>query len=361
MKRVAVVYSGARYFGGIETYLENLFEHYDRSEMKLTLFSMGEWDLTDRLKASGERPVVLDSRRLRPRTIRELAAHLVEGGFDLVVTQGTVANLYGRRAARRAGLPVVTAVHSEPRGDYDNALLRALYGLVDHLTRGATTRFIAVSEHIADLLESDGIPRKSITVIHNGVAPVPDVVGARHREGPVVLGSVGRLHPVKNYPALIEACSLLRRDDWRLVIYGEGPQRSELEQLVARTGLSDKVTLPGYVDDLSQAFSAIDIYVQPSLAEGFGLAVVEAMAAGKPVVVTPVGGLSEIVVDRETGIVAKGTDLTDIADALRVALEDEGLRAAIAEAGRASVLDRFSQSRWLEETGRVYLETARTR
>lgn len=363
MKRVAVVYSGARYFGGIETYLANLFEHYDRSAMALGLFSMGEWDLTRRLEALGERPVILDSGRLRPRTVRELAGHLVDEGYDLVVTQGNVANLYGRLAARRAGLPVVTAVHSEPRGDYDNALLRGLYGLVDRFTRGATTRFIAVSEHIADLLASDGIPRESITVVHNGVAAteIPDPIRSWSHEGLVVLGSVGRLHHVKNYPALIEACALLERDDWRLVIYGEGPQREELEQLVARSGLSGKVSLPGYIDDLAQAFASIDVYVQPSLSEGFGLAVVEAMVAGKPVVVTPVGGLAEIVVDRKTGVVAKGSSQADLAETLSLVLEDEDLRASIAQAGRVSVLERFSQSRWLDETQRVYLETARTR
>lgn len=357
--KVAVVYSGARLFGGIETYLGNLFTEAPAKGIEPALFSMGEWELSHRVSDDGGEVHLLSSARMRPGTVGDMVKLLRAGGFDLVMTQGTVSNLYGRLAARAAGLPVVTVVHSLPRADYPSPVVRALYVLVDRCLRGVTDRYIAVSEHISGALVASGIDAGRIAVVPNGVVTTapPAVCDHGPKDGPVVVGSVGRLQPVKNYPALIEALASLTGFDWRLTLFGEGPERAAIEGCAFELGVADRVTVAGWQSDLCSALGSLDVYVQPSLSEGFGLAVVEAMAEGIPVVVTPVGGMAEIVEDGVTGVVTSGTDAASIAEGLGRLMGDAELMRRCGHAGAHHVCASYSVEAWISSTARELRST----
>lgn len=350
MIKVGVVYSGARHYGGIETYLEMLFRAYDRERITPRLFAMGEWELTDRVAAMGEKVSILSSLRIRPRTIAELADKLVSADYDVVVTQGTVANFYGRLAARRAHKPVVTIVHSELVADYPSPLVRIAYGAVDRCTRSSTTRFVAVSRYLKEVLVRSGVAAKDVSVVYNGVVESEVVAHPRQdiSHDPRIV-TIGRLHPVKNYDALIEAFADVSSPEKTLRVWGTGPLRQSLARTAFRRGVHERVFLDGYRREVFADPNAMDIYTQPSLSEGFGLSVVEAMSAGVPVVVTPVGSLPELVEDGLSGVVARGTKPVHIKVALERLIEDAKLRRACAAGGRERALRLFGVDRWLDE------------
>lgn len=361
MKKIAIIYSGAKSWGGIETYLELLFANADRAKVNLTLLSLGSWPLTRKLPNAEYRVRTLAGSRFRVKTIFELSKSLREDGIELIVSQGTVANAYAGAASLLSGVPNLVTVHSDPYYDYPNPVVRFIYNAVEHLTRFPTKHYIAVSEYLKGKLVALGIKGNNISVILNGVKDpgLDSRLRGNDEGGEVVIGSIGRLHKVKNYAELIKACSSLDISNWKLVIIGEGSERKNLERLIADLGVGDRVQLLGNKDNISEQLSQIDIYIQPSLSEGFGLTVVEAMLAGKPVIVSPCGSLPELVENGKTGIVLNDTSPTAIADAINDLIEDKQKAAELAANGQKYAQEHFGVDKFVRETEKAYLEASK--
>ncbi len=360
-KNIVILHSGARFGGGVETYNINLFASYDHDKLNLTYMSLGEWPTCEAIRKLKEKVVVLPGNRFRIRTIFEISRNLKGNSIDLIVSQGTVANAYARAASLLTGVPNLVTVHSDPRYDYPNHIIRTIYTFIDILTRFPTKHYIAVSEYLKKKLVASGIRADKITVIYNGVS-----FNSKHKtqntkpdNQQVVIGSIGRLHKVKNYAELIKACSSLDIDNWKLVIIGEGSERNNLERLIDNLGVGDRVQLLGNKDNIIEQLSQIDIYVQPSLAEGFGITVIEAMLAGKPVIVSPFGSLPEIVKDGKTGIVMAGANATDIAEAVASLATDKEKARQLAVAGQAYARKTFDINSWVQKIEKSYIEAAK--
>jgi glycosyltransferase involved in cell wall biosynthesis len=134
-------------------------------------------------------------------------------------------------------------------------------------------------------------------------------------------------------------------DDVHLVIAGDGPEKQRLEKLTREAALGDRVTFTGWVDDIRDAMSDWDIYAQPSIAEGIGIAALEAMAQGIPVVASEIGGLREIVVNGETGFLVPSKDSAQLAAHLKELVCNPDLRARMGEAARRRATENFSRER----------------
>ncbi len=381
MKKIAVLYSGGRHWGGIETYLANLFKLYDRKQMQLVLISLGEWDLTRAFRQAGLSPLlrVLPGRRIRPKTILDLSRLIRAEHLGLVVSHGTVANAYARLAALVARAPSLVVVHSDMALDYPSST-RWAYKFSDRCLRRLTTRYVAVSWNLKSKMVKSGINGDDVTVIYNGVntagrmprpirvssgGPAAGETGESwaggetgESEEAILLASVGRLHPVKNFDGLIRAMSLLPARV-RLTVWGDGGEREKLRAIVDSLALGDRVTLPGESQNMGDALEGVDIYVQPSKSEGFGFAVAEAMLHGKPVVVTPCGGLPEQVDNGVTGLVADDYSPEALARAIVPLINNHSLAARLGEAGRRAAQEKCSMQKWLADTTKVLCDTAR--
>lgn len=354
-KRVAVLYSGAKSFGGIETYILNLFNNYDKKKVDIRLLSLGEWELTRRLKK--DEVTIFPTARLRPQTALEISRYLQCEDFNLIVTHGNVSTAYGRLASLLSGIPNITTIHSDPYFDYHSPLLRFIYRSLDRLSSFQTKRYIAVSNYLKKIVSAQGINSREVRVIYNGTR-IPSV-RLKEKSKKVVIGSAGRLNPVKNFHQLIRAMALIQNENVELQIAGEGEERDHLELLIGKLGLRDRVKLVGFQEDIYQFLRKLDMYIQPSEAEGFGLLVVEAMGVGLPAVVSPKGSLPEIVKDGENGIIAKGTSPEAIAAAISLLLDNEKLRIDLSKNAKKSVEKEFSIGKWIEETIENYLEVSK--
>jgi glycosyltransferase involved in cell wall biosynthesis len=174
--------------------------------------------------------------------------------------------------------------------------------------------------------------------------------------GDLVIGFVGRFVPIKDLPTLIKAFAILLNavPDATLVLAGDGPVRPALEALVRRLNLSNKVRFLGWSTDLGRLYATFDICALSSLNEGTPVALIEAMASGKAVVATNVGGVADVVADRVTGLLVPASNPEALADAFRLLAADPTMRKRIALAGKASVATRFTCGRLVADVDRLY-------
>jgi glycosyltransferase involved in cell wall biosynthesis len=252
-----------------------------------------------------------------------------------------------RWLARAAtGAKIVVHLHGrilEPRG----------LSPIDFSARGADI-MVAASDAVASRVV--GGPAR---VIYAGTdVPPRDSNALRRSTSEVILGTAGRLIPRKGVEFLLSAAATLQDEfpNLRVEIAGSGPQRPYLEQTSARLRLTEHVKFLGWIDDLRSVLPRWDIFVMPSLEEGFPIAALEAMAAGLPVVASGVGGVPELVEDGKTGWLIPPGDVEALAARLRHLLRSPEEQLRMGANARARVRDHFSLAQMTENFGKLYDE-----
>jgi glycosyltransferase involved in cell wall biosynthesis len=293
-------------------------------------------------------------------SIRRMAGQLRAEAPNVVVCCNQRAVRLGVVAARFAGRPPVVFRNGLARSFKDSAFNR-------FIARGVA-RFVVNAHALAEeLLRYRWVPRDRVSVIYNGVdLPFyswPRVDEARRRWGlphdSLLVVAAGRLVAEKGHTDLVEAAALLRASHPRLqvVIAGEGPQAEPLREQIASLGLNDTVRLVGFEPDIPAALHGADIYCHPSRREGLPNAVLEAMAAGLPVVATAIDGTPEVVSPDETGFLVGPADPRALAERLDLLLSRGDLRYNFGRRARHRVEDAFSLSicrrRWETLLGEV--------
>lgn len=279
------------------------------------------------------------------------------GGYDLVHFHTSRAHAMAPWVRRCARAAVVTR-----RMDYapNRLFARWLYG-------SAVDGVAAISESVAQALVDAGVPRRRITLIPSGVdcnyfrPPSPDERARARaaltlREGEVAIGAVGALEARKGHRYLIEAMALLGRDGrgGRVFIAGDGALRDELAAQVRRLGLGDEVRMLGRIDDARGVLWALDVFVMPSLSEGLGVAMLEAMACGLSAVASRAGGIVDAVEDGRTGILVVPGDASALANALKEQIADTPRREAMGAAARERAVRLFSMLAMARRTVELY-------
>jgi glycosyltransferase involved in cell wall biosynthesis len=228
--------------------------------------------------------------------------------------------------------------------------------------------FICASEAIRAMLVGDGVPAARAVTVHEGI-DVERVEAAPpaklHEEfwlphhAPIA-GNVAALVPHKGQRHLIEAARVVlpQVPDARFVIAGEGELRPALERQIKDHHLEKHVLLAGFRPDVLSLHKAFDIFVMSSVTEGLGTSLLDAMAAGKPIVATDTGGIPEVVIHGETGILVPPRDHDAMAQAIVTLLKNDELRRTMGEAGRARARKMFSAERMVQDTLRVYQRVA---
>lgn len=284
--------------------------------------------------------------------LRELVAALREVRADVVHTHSSKAGVLGRQAALLAGVPNV--VHTVHGWSFHPGLSAAMEGLYMTLERAAAaqTRVIhCVCQADVDKGLSAGIGEEGqYRVVHGGIDPAPYVSLPQKSSAPPTVVTLSCLKPQKGLDDWLEVASRVRAKvpDARFVIAGEGELRDELDSRRRALALEGCVEMPGWVKDVPALLSGADVFLLTSRWEGFPLAVLEAMAAGLPVVATAVDGTPEAVEDGGTGFLAATGDVDALAAHVVRLLTDAPLRERVGSAARARVLNRFTLARFCE-------------
>jgi glycosyltransferase involved in cell wall biosynthesis len=206
---------------------------------------------------------------------------------------------------------------------------------------------VAISRTIGDLLIHAGVDKEKIRLIHSGIDPAnftPKETRRRAANDATVVGCLAIFEERKGHRYLLEAAAALKTEGLAIQykLAGDGPLRIQLENQVAHLGLADNVRFPGFITNSAEFLAGIDIFAMPSLHEGLGVAALEAMAAGKPVVATRVGGLTESVIDGVTGFSVPPRDSAALAAAIAKLARSPELAHSMGEQGRERVRRHFS-------------------
>jgi glycosyltransferase involved in cell wall biosynthesis len=272
-----------------------------------------------------------------------------------------------RRLRGRSGCAVV---HQHYGGRSVTALARLVTGaaIIRHIhgrvleSEGSVLNDQHYSDADAVIGVSSAVVRNvrhpCVRIIHSGVSlPEPFATSERGGEArPFVVGVAGRLVPVKGFVEAIRALALVqsRFPGARLEIAGDGPSRSELEDEARALGIAHSVTFLGWQTSLEPWLSRWDAVLQPSLDEGLPLALLEAMAAGKPVIASRVGGMTEVIKDGMSGWLIPPGDPTALSERLICLILRPDLRSSFGAAGRARVAERFSIATMVHRTRELY-------
>jgi glycosyltransferase involved in cell wall biosynthesis len=296
------------------------------------------------------------------RLVRAWRPHVVH-------THTAKAGLLGRLAARAAGVPtVVHTFHGHVLRGYFSPAKTALFRRLETRLAASADALVAVSESVKQDLVGLGIARaEKIRVVPLGLdlahlaAELPR--GALRREARVpeaapLVGMVGRLVPIKDVPTFLRAARLVRaqRADARFALVGDGEERAGLEALGRELGLDDAVTFFGWRRDLAAVYGDLDVVVNASRNEGTPVALIEALAAGRPVVATRVGGTPDLLGAGERGLLVPPGDPEALARAVLETLDQSEAARRRASAGREHVLARHSADRLVRDVDALYRE-----
>jgi glycosyltransferase involved in cell wall biosynthesis/uncharacterized membrane protein YbhN (UPF0104 family) len=274
-----------------------------------------------------------------PLALAKMVEHIRRVNPHIVHTHLLGSDILGRIAALMAGAPIIVSTQHDT---YKRSLLYEIY-------RRLTGRFIsaqvAISESVAEFCRRQlRTPETKLHVINNGVDPVRFTASESPWREPPTFGAVGSLIPVKGHAYLIEAFARVVKEipGARLRIAGEGSGRAGLERLVGKLGISDSVELMGFVSDIPGFLAEIDVLVHPSLMEGLGLAVLEAMSAAKPVIASDIPALAAVLERGAAGELVPPADSEALAAAMLRVVRDPEAALAKGRRGRARVIESYS-------------------
>ncbi len=348
---------------GAQIVLLDTIRRLDPGRFRIVIgFLMGEGSALRDAALPAEIEVVALTRRGRfdPLCLPRVTRIIQERRIGIVHTHLVHAGVVGKLAARMRRVPSITTRHYG-RHPKEAALA---YRLEDRLT-GGSAAVIAVSSAIErHLRESRVCAPEKIVMIPNGVDLAafdprlfpPQRSGAHAEER--IVGCAGRLEPEKGHSVLMSAFARVarEREGARLEIAGEGPMRASLEARAREIGLEGKVRFLGAVPHaaMPETIARWDLFVMPSLVEGFGLAAAEAMAMERGVVASNVEGLAEVVAHDETGLLVPSGDPGALADAILALLGDPERRTAMERRGRERIAALFPVERTAARVGELY-------
>lgn len=352
--------------GGAERQLVNYLLAADRTEFRHTAICLAaEGQLAGVVREAGVKVVVLPVRmRTFWRDLPRLAAWLRRHDVAVVHAHMFHAALWSRLAAMLARVPVRVVT------EHGRQLWKSrLHVELDRLLTRYTCRHIAVSEDGRSLrIAREKVAPNRIVLIPNGVA-IPDLAdceGHRRRvrtelgldASQPVVGTVGRIVAVKGYVYLLAALASLRPRfptvKWLLV--GDGPELPGLLQEAERTGIREALLTTGFRSDVTDLLAAMDVFVMSSVREGLPVALLEAMAAARPVIVTAVGGMPDAVAHGANGLLVPPADPQALAEAIGGLLADAATASRLAVAARATVEERYSITSVSRRIEAVYRE-----
>ena len=333
-----------------------------------------EGDLLDMAEARGVNLTVIPElgRAIRPGNDLKALAKIYRlirlEKPSIVHTHTAKAGALGRLAALMARVPVVVhTYHGHVLSGYFNPAVSLLFRGIEKLLARSTDVLLTVSGSVKDDLVRLGVaPSSRVRVLPLGLnlEPLVGVLprGSLRREAgwadeARVVGIVGRLVPIKDLDTFINAAALVVKaaPDVRFAVVGDGEERSRLEAQ-ARSVLGDRVHFFGWRKDTENVFGDLDLVVNTSLNEGTPVALIEALAAGRPVVATAVGGTSDLLEGGRFGVLVPPRLAEELAEAIRVVLDSVETSHRMAAAGQAAVLGRYSVARLLKDMSALYSE-----
>lgn len=362
-KRIKVLHlTSDSKIAGVENLLLSIAEKFNRQEFEMlfcTLSKAGR--LHEEIRKYSCSAFSLSNRNIyktkdiycsSPMILYKLVRLLRKEKIDILHTHLVWASMLGQIAAKIARVPI--SVMTRHYSNYTHLYGNRFAKLTDRLSALLADSIVAVSAAVAKVLVNlDNINPDKIEVIHNGLDLSKFLIGKTVsnirkefsiEEGAKIIAAISNLHFYKGHKYLLESVKIVIRThpEAKFLIVGDGILEEELRRLAYNLGVENNVIFAGYRMDVPSILSQIDIFVHPTLIEGFGISIIEAMAMQRPVVATNVGGIPEIVRDRVNGVLVPSKNPQFLAKAIIELLERPGYAEELGQVARRMVEERFA-------------------
>lgn len=357
--------------GGSERHLLSLLAGLESMGVSTRMCVLAAGDFrrfTGMLEDAGlDTVVVRAGLDFNPLLIPKLAQEIKAFRPDVVHTHLMHADVYGQLAARLARVSGVSSMHST-HSFYRRQPWLTAARVAGHMVR----RQIAISEHVARFINDLGLsPGGRVRLIHYGLDATAwrstpqdrsiERAGLGLSSSDIAMGLASRLVPFKGHDFVLDGFADALQDvpELRLLVAGDGPLRAELEDAARRRFPDGTVRFLGYVERVHQFMGACDVFVVPThpcLSEGFGLAALEAMASGLPVIATTVGSLPEVIDDGETGVLVDPRNVKQLSSTFKMLARDGKTRSRMGQLGRHRAQKAFGLEAMIEAVMSTYSE-----
>ena len=357
-------FTGSFHFGGTERYLLNLLENIDRQLFHPTImcfYKKGQFlSAIQRLNIDIEVFPIKNGlfNTTGFKSLIKASIFLRKSDIQIIHTLADSVNYFGIFAAKLAGIKTIIASQRnmghliEKKRHY-----LASKVIFKYLINGIIVNAGSIKNY---LIQEFRVTPDKIEVIHNGIKINNKSVEKKKSKeagGNIIVGFIGRLHPVKGCSFLIDAAKNVIKEypDILFLIVGDGPERNNLKYKINNYGIMKNFQFVGYQKNIQLYISKMDFIILPSKSEGFPNVVLEAMAGQKPVVATRVGGVPEVVIDGETGIIIEPGDVTALINSINNICGDKDLRKKMGLAAFKRVQEQFGIERMVELHNKYYL------
>lgn len=368
--------------GGPDTHVLLLNTGLDKEKFASYLVtgtvSNGEYDAIHIAKELGVKPIVIPELKRNIMLRDDIIAFIKLFNIirrvkpDIVHTHTAKAGTLGRFAAIINRVPIrLHTFHGHVFHSYFNRLSTGIYIMIEKILARFTHKIIVISKsQLDDVAEKYKIaPEKKCSIIPLGLdlSLFLSLAGKKDLRGELsidremlVVGMVGRLVDVKNHRMFLEVVAGICRTDpdikAKFMIVGDGPLRNDLEGYATELNIKDRIIFTGWRRDLGSVYNTLDIACLTSLNEGTPISLIEAMASGKAVLSTDVGGVRDVVTHGETGLLVSSGDIQGFSSSLVRLLSDRDLRDEMGKRGRSAVSEKFSKERLVRDIERLYVE-----
>ncbi len=362
-------------FGGAQRYVYDLATKIPKELFEVKVACGGHGTLTERLSAVGIPTLIIPNLIRNVNVFQDILvfghilAILKRERPDIIHLNSSKIGGLGALAGRLAGVPkIIFTAHGWAWHESRSPFARTVIKIIHWITVLLCHEVITVAEKEREEMAQMPWTKNKLVAIHNGIEQIDflEKVAARDfliTKNPALnayknslwIGAVGELHKNKGYKYLLTAFSELKnQSNTSLVIIGEGEERPILENTILEKNLADKVFLLGHVPDASIYLKAFDVFALTSIKEGLPYILLEAGQVGLPVVTSDIGGISEIVENKKTGLLTQPRDVAVVSNSLTSLLGNAHLRQSLGTALQASVSQNFTVEKMLEKTIAIY-------
>lgn len=316
-------------------------------------------------------PLIMENK-YNPIIVGKLTHIINKGKYQIVHSQGARCDFFSRIAVRLSQRPYLISTIQMPVDGFNvNTLRKSVYRFFDRFSEKYVDRFIVVSDVLKSILiNSHHIPSDKIVKIYNGVEMARFNLDFCDQKSPkvrksfglnsshTVIGAIGRFTWQKGFKYLIHSIPSIIQNHPRtkFLLVGEGPLKKELEDLAGKLNIKENIIFPGFRNNIDNILSAVDIFVVPSILEGFPMVILEAMAMARPIIASNIPGISEQIINGSTGILVPPKSSEAISKTLTDLIVNQNKAKRIGEKAMAYVNSNFSVEKMVFKTQKIYQE-----
>ncbi len=337
-------------YGGAERLVLDLINYSDAKKYRFTIIVFFDnTPLKDLIRKNVEVILVEKKSKLDFSFLGRLQNKLAELNPDLVHGHLFAGDFWGRLAAHRLGIPYLSTEHNL---NYEDGWLK---NYIKEKVSSEKDYYSACSFAVASYMKNVYKIKNKIAVIHNGIELKRFI-----NLSPLVFGEtlnflmVGRLEKQKGHLVALSALNNLKNLPWKLTIVGAGTQKNNLVKFVKKNKLNDRVVVVDPITQIEKYYEQADVLLMPSIWEGLGVVVMEAMASGRLVLVSNKDGLTEIVQDKETGYLAEPNNIVDWQEKIKYIFENKKTILSLAKKSRIYAKNNFSIVETVEKYNKIY-------